>query len=78
MHLYVYVHVHVQSCTYMYIFVCCRARVKGIEGLDKSGVEAAVDFLHASSELKIEFNIPIKMDIVRRIMYSVHVHTVYE
>ena len=27
-----------------------RAKMKGIEGLDKDGVEAAVDFLHASSE----------------------------
>lgn len=30
-----------------------RARVKGIEGLDEDGVEAAVDFLHASSQFYV-------------------------
>lgn len=34
----------------LYMKTVYRARVKGVEGLDEDGVEAAVDFLHASSQ----------------------------
>lgn len=34
----------------MYMYPYCRARVRDIEGLEEENREAAVDFLHASSE----------------------------
>ena len=61
----------------LYMKTVYRARVKGIEGLDEDGVEAAVDFLHASSQFYIYMCAYICAQICTNMWQCMHITHIY-